>query len=169
MRQDYKLMGVCGLTMLLPVVGALGGRFAFDGPRSAAAAPGSVLQTAPIPAMAFASEINSPQRFVLRAAELPPADSPSPIPVVSRPALRIAPPPPVPVADEPEAELEPPSVRVSSIMRSGGGAVALIDDRVRRVGDELGDGWRLTVIDPAARVVTLTHESGGTHSVWLDR
>lgn len=45
-------------------------------------------------------------------------------------------------------------------MMGGEEPVAIIDGRVRRLGDEIGDGWLIAAIDPEARTVTLKMSDG---------
>ena len=52
--------------------------------------------------------------------------------------------------------------RVTSLMATRDGAVAVIDRKLRRVGDGLDEGVTVESIDLAARVVTLRSPDGGT-------
>ena len=55
----------------------------------------------------------------------------------------------------------PPNVSVKTILKSGRGNIALINGRLYRVGDKIGDGWIVTVIDADARSVLIEHEASG--------
>lgn len=51
-------------------------------------------------------------------------------------------------------------IAVTSIINgTGGQALAVINGKVRRVQDELGEGWMLVAIDPVSRCVTIRHTS----------
>lgn len=54
----------------------------------------------------------------------------------------------------------PPAITISSVLRGAAGVAAVIDGRIRRVGDGLGAGWTITAIDATARSVTLRHADG---------
>jgi len=56
-----------------------------------------------------------------------------------------------------ERTIEPPRVMLSSILGSGSRAIAVIDSRMLRTGDELPSGWIIESIDGTAFKVVLTH------------
>ena len=55
----------------------------------------------------------------------------------------------------------PPQVGVQMILKSSRGNIALIDGKRYRVGDKIGDGWIVTVIDADARSVLIKHTESG--------
>jgi len=51
---------------------------------------------------------------------------------------------------------EDPIFKLTSVMSAEGNGLCVINHLVRRVGDDLGEGWSVRSIDVAARSVTLT-------------
>lgn len=84
---------------------------------------------------------------------------PSPAPEEApAPAPEIAPAPtPPPAAD--------PTFTVTSILGAGQRAMASINGRVCRIGDEPAPGWRITAIDPVAKKVEIAAPDGRTIGV----
>jgi len=60
-----------------------------------------------------------------------------------------------------EAPSPPPTVRLSAIMKSGQGHLALIDGKAARPGDALSLDWILDTIDAQERTVTLRCKADG--------
>lgn len=56
-----------------------------------------------------------------------------------------------------EWTIEPPMVMLSSILGSGDRAIAVIDSRMMRVGDDLTSGWVIQSINGTALRVVLIH------------
>jgi hypothetical protein len=56
---------------------------------------------------------------------------------------------------------------LTTIMATRDGAIAVIGGRVCRIGDTLGDGWKIESIDPDAGVVVLAGQDGSRTSVSL--
>ncbi len=71
----------------------------------------------------------------------------------------------MPEPDEPEAIEPEPEVRLTTIMRSASGDVALIDGKARRVGSQVSGGWVVGEIHPETRTVTIRHEVDGREFV----
>jgi hypothetical protein len=61
---------------------------------------------------------------------------------------------------EREREPETPEFALTSVMGGGAGAVCVINERVRRAGDEAAPGWVVRSIDVAGRSVTLAGPGG---------
>ncbi len=55
---------------------------------------------------------------------------------------------------------EPPVFRLTSVMSGSGGTVCVINNKVRRLGDRLDDGWVIKAIDSDKRFVVLVNDSG---------
>ncbi|MGQ0627526.1 MAG: hypothetical protein ACT4PL_05420 [Phycisphaerales bacterium] len=51
-------------------------------------------------------------------------------------------------------------LRLGGIMGTGESALAMVNGKVRRIGDEIEPGWRLTAIDAQAFTLTLTGPEG---------
>lgn len=73
---------------------------------------------------------------------------------------------------EPEAFVEapaeaspPPAVRVSAIMRTASGQIAMIDGKAATVGARIVADWLLAAIDEQRRTITLQNESDGREVV----
>lgn len=64
-----------------------------------------------------------------------------------------------------EVEVPPPEVRVSAIMRSGKGCLALIDGKATTIGAVVAKDWLLSAIDEQRRTVTLQNASDGREVV----
>lgn len=93
-----------------------------------------------------------------------------------RPAPSIATPffHPAPLEEEPDEPAEPeapapvaaqtpdPVFTVSTIVDAPGGALAVINGKIRRVGDEIVGGWTLAKIDARAKLVDLSSPDGRT-------
>lgn len=56
---------------------------------------------------------------------------------------------------------------LTSIAGGSRQSIAMIDGTVRRVGDDLGDGWTVSVIEHASGTVVLTGPDGLTHTLTL--
>jgi hypothetical protein len=92
-------------------------------------------------------------------------------PARSAPSPMDAPPAPEPVGmtapSEPEPIIEPsttvpdaPSLRVTSIVGTVENAVAMINAKVRRVGESPAEGWTITRIDASEQRVVITGPAG---------
>lgn len=53
-----------------------------------------------------------------------------------------------------------PTLTVNSIMAGRGGAMATVNGKLRRVGDEVAPGWKVSAIDPVEGTVTVAHADG---------
>ncbi len=86
-----------------------------------------------------------------RLAELAPV--PSPFPQHERYATE---------GDEPIQLTDPtlPDFSLTSVLSAPGGALCVINERVRRTGDQIEPGWSVKSIDAAARRVVLTGPRG---------
>jgi hypothetical protein len=58
---------------------------------------------------------------------------------------------------------------LSSIMKTRRGAMAVIDGKLRQVGDMVSPGWRVSDIDSQAGSVTLSHDTGPTRVLHLHK
>lgn len=86
------------------------------------------------------------------------APTPAPTPVASAPVAAPQQPPPA------------PSFSISSIFRTAdGAALAIVHGKIRRVGDDLGNGWTLTAVDPDARTITVSHAASEPVTLSLKR
>ncbi len=67
-----------------------------------------------------------------------------------------------PAATLPSRDADPvaPEIKISGFIGKGETAMVTINRRIRRVGDEVGPGWRLKGIDALSRVVHIEHTSG---------
>jgi len=59
------------------------------------------------------------------------------------------------------------TLRLTAVVQ-GRRPVAVINREVRRVGEQMGHGWRLEGIDADGRSAVLTHQSGARHVLRLD-
>jgi len=68
---------------------------------------------------------------------------------------------PTEATSAPAAPVDPgPAISVNSIMAGRGGAMATVNGKLRRVGDEVAPGWKITAIDAGAGTVTVRHADG---------
>lgn len=63
----------------------------------------------------------------------------------------------------------PTGIVLSSVMKVPGGAVAVIQSKLYRVGDKVTPEWTVTAIDDRARTAELTHESGDRRTLSIER
>ncbi|MCB9846458.1 MAG: hypothetical protein H6811_10800 [Phycisphaeraceae bacterium] len=69
--------------------------------------------------------------------------------------------------EEPIVEVAPPRVEVSSII-GGPHPVAVIEGTLHSIGDEIGNGWVLSEIDPDGPMIAFRHvQSGQTYTLHL--
>lgn len=61
----------------------------------------------------------------------------------------------------------PPNCTLTSVMAAGEHAIAVIDGKVRRIGDSVVPGWKVSSIDRTAGTATLVHTGGTTHTLTL--
>ncbi|MCW5767183.1 MAG: hypothetical protein KIT19_00740 [Phycisphaeraceae bacterium] len=74
------------------------------------------------------------------------------------------------IATAPERVDPEPAIRLTGIMRSVAGDVALIGGKMLRAGSDVDGPWRVEAIDAAARTVTIRHGTDGrSFVVTLDR
>jgi len=74
------------------------------------------------------------------------------VPVENAPA-------PTQVAPAKPRTITPPQISMSSIIRAADGqAIAFLNGKMHRVGDSVGNGWKITAIDPKGRRVTIDHD-----------
>jgi hypothetical protein len=93
----------------------------------------------------------------------------TPEPVVERTPEPIVETPPTVAVKEP---LPVPRVSLTTILNrpdDAGGAIAAINSKIYRVGDQVAPGWTLTAIDRDQWTVTLTCEDGRTITVGSTR
>jgi hypothetical protein len=151
------MLAVAGLrTLKRSPASALGAPIA-----AAAAFKPSVQSTASANASALVSQFNAeasrgfgPSPMINKAPP-PPKVQPK---VVEQPRV-------VPKADpEPQPRqpqrLAAPDLQITSIMASQNGSVAVINGKIRRVGDAVGNGYRITVINAATSQVEVANETG---------
>ncbi len=67
--------------------------------------------------------------------------------------------------EAPEEASPPPTVRVSAIMRTASGQIAMIDGKAATVGVRIAADWLLAAIDEQRRTITLQNESDGREIV----
>lgn len=60
-----------------------------------------------------------------------------------------------------------PSLTVTAVMASRAGAIALINGKAHREGDEIGDGWTIRTIDAQAKLVVVQRGDGDPVSIGL--
>lgn len=60
----------------------------------------------------------------------------------------------------PDPETEASRFVVSSVLGRGRGAMASINQRIFKIGDELDESWRVVSIDSVRRTVTVEHTDG---------
>lgn len=75
-----------------------------------------------------------------------------------------------PMPDEPSTGSKaagPPELTVSSIMSSKGEPCAMINRKLRRLGDEVAPGWWIERIDSSTGVVVIAHAGGQRHELRL--
>lgn len=74
------------------------------------------------------------------------------------------------IAAAPEWADPEPVIKLTGIMRSVSGDIALIGGKMLRAGSEVDGSWRVEAIDAAARTVTIQHGTDGrTFVVALER
>ncbi len=159
-RRKDILIGAA--VLLAPAVSALGARGLAErpGPRRASAAAVAQPAVDGSAASVAAVEPNEPQRRALargaelRAAPMPASPFLKPEPPEARPE-RASPARPTPAGPS------DPGVRLTSILQTAGGPIAVLNGAPRRVGDTAAPGWTVSEIDPHARTVVLTHTDGG--------
>jgi|GEM_PF-3578175 len=67
---------------------------------------------------------------------------------------------PEPPQNQGPQRLSPPELQITSIMTTQNGAVAVINGKIRRVGDAVGNGYRITSIASATGVVEVSNDAG---------
>lgn len=67
---------------------------------------------------------------------------------------------PEPPQNQGPQRLTPPDLQITSIMATHNGAVAVINGKIRRVGDVVGNGYKITSIASATGVVEVSNEAG---------
>lgn len=71
----------------------------------------------------------------------------------------------MPEPEEPPAIEPEPEVKLTTVMRSVNGDVALIDGKAHRVGSRVSGQWVVSEIHPATRTVTIRNETDGREFV----
>lgn len=131
-----------------------------SGPASTNASPGEPNQAPPVEYRA-AKPTDAQTAAAAHATALRPGIfGASPLYVV--PAVVVAEPTEIesPIELPPVEIPDASGIAVTSIINgTGGQALAVINGKVRRVQDELGEGWMLVAIDPVSRCVTIRHTS----------
>lgn len=157
-RTRGKLVWIA--TMCAPILAVQGVRSLLDsGPAHAAAATAADLPLPAIPVQAMSDRQRDALRWLMDRGAKPPTRSPMdrPDPAV----LATQDPGAAPVAlPAPPTDDRPRNVRVSSIIGDGQSALAAINNRVRRVGEQLAPDWTIVRIDSRARAVVLRHADG---------
>lgn len=97
-------------------------------------------------------------------------DGAGPARVTRSPMLHVPAPEPVHAAEPAAAEPEPvrpgmPALALSGVVSREGQAVALINGRLRGVGEEAAPGWRIEEIDRGALRVTLRGPDGRVEQI----
>jgi hypothetical protein len=89
---------------------------------------------------------------------------PSPMVNKTPPKPVVKEPPPQPKPDEapvaPGQPVTPPALTLTSIMGSTTNPVAMINGKVRKVGDQVGNGFSIVSIDPVSGKVEIAHRDG---------
>ena len=82
----------------------------------------------------------------------------------------IAPPNAEDPMDNTSVQILPPRPRLvlTSILAEGTSGSAVLNNRIYRVGSDMGGGWVLETIDNHSRTVTLRHRSGAIHVIEID-
>ncbi len=92
----------------------------------------------------------------------------SPVLTRRREVIETAPPTPdMPPPIEGPETVVPPNATLTSVMAAGEHSIAVIDGKVRRVGESVAPGWKISAIDRNAGTATLTHTTGTTHTLTL--
>ncbi len=135
-----------------------------SGPRRSMGASGVGVEAAvpatskPTPRQFEALErVRALQGFTIGASPFRPAPPPTEAPETD----------PEPVA-APAAptRLAPPEIVLRGVMRQADGTTrALIDGKLRAVGDQVAPGWTVERIDAPSRSITLTSTDGQTHTI----
>ena len=124
-------------------------------------------QSTPSPtALALVSQFNAeavrgfgPSPMINRAPP-PPKVQPKPIEQPrSEPKVE-----PKPTLVPPPQRLEAPSLNITSIMAAHTGAVAVINGKIRRVGDVVGNGYRITSINATTGEIEVANDRGDKSS-----
>lgn len=159
--------------LCLPSLVLLGVRYVAPMPGPASASAATVPETDGLialpPARAFSPAQDELAKIM--TAQLAAGFGPSPVVVRQTEAAEL-PPMPGPTPETPTPRVEEavlPSLTVSSIMSARGNPVAVIAGRMRRAGDEVAPGWKISAIDPHAKAITFAHTSGKTAVVTLNQ
>lgn len=149
---------------VLPALAVLGVRAVSPegAPSTARAAAAAGVEAAPAALPTASAEQKGLLAAQREAAAAP--FGPCPLAMPQTTALRVA-------APEPPAEREEPAPEfaLSGIVRGGGGAMAVINGRPRRLGDEVEKGWFVGGIDPGAGEVRLETPAGRRVTITLRR
>jgi len=62
-----------------------------------------------------------------------------------------------------------PAIVVTSILPNSKNPVAIINAKIRKIGDDIGDGWKLIEINGNSRTVTFSQKSGRRFTVALSK
>lgn len=73
--------------------------------------------------------------------------------------------PPAPASDR---AVTAPQLRLTSIA-GGRETIAVINDRVARVGDTVSEGWTIAEIDASSETVVIEHTTGARETYWISR
>lgn len=151
-RERLLLVGAFAAPLAL----ALALRALGSGPGPAAAFADEELFDMPDPAPAATVRTFTPEELAAAAfAESKRAEPVGEAPLVYPKAA------PVEAASASAAPVDPgPAISVNSIMAGRGGAMATVNGKLRRVGDEVAPGWKITAIDAGAGTVTVRHADG---------
>ena len=153
-------------TLIVPVCGVLAARVILPQPASAArkASGGETdaVQHVSLPDSAWLDRLTaSPTRERIVGTPFPIA-SPADEPVGDEPYVI------EPITEEAPVE-PPPQLRVTAIMKSGQGHLALIDGKAARLGDLIEQDWVIESIDAQGRSITIRNRNDGRIStVTLD-
>ena len=59
-------------------------------------------------------------------------------------------------------DLEPKHLKLTAMVGEGSSALAVLNHRLRRIGDDVAPGWKLTKVNSRLRSITITAEDGRT-------
>ncbi len=155
MNRRARDRAIVALAFAAPLAIALGLQALESAPGPSAASASPVEDIAiEFPARA-AGQVSDRQRAAQAFAAIRRAD-----PVGEAPLLYPLPAPAeVAQAAAPSAAPDP-VIAVNSIMAGRGGAMATVNRKLRRVGDEAAPGWKVIAIDPDAGTVTVAGPEG---------
>lgn len=151
------------IAFALPALGFLAVRLLVPSatPVVAHAAMDPKVMPAPLPALPGVSDADSALMKTFAEAE---ADAPQ------RLKTGIGAPQPVIPVGKPRASIElPTGIALTSVMKTPGGAVAVIQGKLYRSGDRVTPEWTVSAIDDKARTAELTHTNGDRRTLAIEK